>query len=467
LPSVGNNAIEDFVLFPEEDAFPWTQADLSIPDFDETLDLSHFNVDISGFNNHFNMIDTSYDFIHQTGVESNRTSGPNDSDSFGSFQPISGIEPDHATALHDLDQYSPYQWASAQGCDAVSHSRPHHAISSYDPGQVDSNWFDHDLLSNDSPGVCSFSESESQSVRSSEQLGRASSPNIEVDDSQLIKLYPRPSQASLCTAETDNSQLLRSSEQLSPVMPPSSEVDWTTLESSSLVAGEEPSPLMKRKERCHIRSGAAEHPLTGQEPLQEPSATLSYRGSSVFQDEANGFGTAAITTIGTQQRYQIVTKPTIERLSRLVDAEVIGAANLLSVPAFANAFAREEALALAQALDSPSVNLSRILSTPVRLLQTPVPNPLQAISGIEASPHNLIDQDHALALSAQNVESSGSESLSRDSELAARGAILRTILDLATWSYGSKRTTFVLENVISFLLMVASMILLTVWTPPQ
>ena len=211
LPSFGNNAIDDFVLFPEDNA-SWNPADMSLPEFDENLDLSQFNFDVSGLNDCPSITNTanqSFDF------------------SFFDQQPATSFQLDHSLGHNPYvaDQYGLDQWASAQGGDlSVSHTRPHHSISSQDSGQLDSSWFDSGLQSTESPG--------SQTTPSSLGMSEFAEnfwPNGAVSHRQIA--------------------------QSSSVSRPSAEADWSTLESGILPSpdGDFPSASMNRRDRRNMR----------------------------------------------------------------------------------------------------------------------------------------------------------------------------------------------------------------------
>lgn len=66
MPSFGNIAIDDFVLFPEDGASLWDTADMSFPEYEEDLDLSQFDFDFSSLNEPLQMPNTSnyFDWSH-------------------------------------------------------------------------------------------------------------------------------------------------------------------------------------------------------------------------------------------------------------------------------------------------------------------------------------------------------------------------------------------------------------------
>jgi hypothetical protein len=123
------NAIDDFVLFPEDTA-SWNPADMTIS---EDADLSNFDFDINGIDlDEFTPMnaDQSYDFSR--------------------LDPTPSFDFDNSFTYSPSmqDQYGLDQWASPVDYSMpVSHSRPHHASLSQDPRQLDSN-----PLIADSPG---------------------------------------------------------------------------------------------------------------------------------------------------------------------------------------------------------------------------------------------------------------------------------------------------------------------------
>ena len=130
--SFDDNPIDDFVLFPDEASSSWNPADWSLPDFDENLDLSHFNFDINGLND---MSSPSFDFFDQ---------------------PATGFQRDHsepaASLGHPRDpcdlftyQHGRGEWASSQDVNlSVTHPR---ALPTCPPesGQTDTSFFDTDF----------------------------------------------------------------------------------------------------------------------------------------------------------------------------------------------------------------------------------------------------------------------------------------------------------------------------------
>lgn len=210
LPSFGTSAMDDFVLFPEDNT-SWNPADLSIPEFDENLDLSQFNFDISGLDNFSPMPNTAnqpFDF------------------SYIDQQPFVP------------DQYGLDSWASAQGGDLpVSHTRPHNSLSSNDSGQLDSS-FDSGFLSTESPGSLNTPQSSGSFAEDFWPDGSVAHPQIA---------------------------------QLSSVSLPSAEVDWSSgLESyitATSPAGDLPaSSWMNRRGRRHVervRSAAIQAMVDG------------------------------------------------------------------------------------------------------------------------------------------------------------------------------------------------------------
>jgi hypothetical protein len=258
LPFFGTNTIDDFVLFPEDNASSWNPADMSFPEYDENLDLSQFNFDVSGLNDFpssTNPIDQSFkvwgDDHHQYFLEVEDESNSNRSDSlrdhehheFGTallqsfkltegfdIQPPEGLLYESDSSAPEIqspslvryppgfdrslnhnpfidDQYGLDSWASAQGGDLlVSHTRPRHSISSQDSGQLDSSFFDGSLQSTESPVPLATPSSQGTSSFAEDFWpgGSVSQPQI-----------PQSSSVSL----------------------PSAEVDWSVLESGVL-----PSP---------------------------------------------------------------------------------------------------------------------------------------------------------------------------------------------------------------------------------
>jgi hypothetical protein len=117
LPSYGTNAIDDFVLFPE-DTPSWNPTDMSFPEFDnQGCDLGNFNFDN-------NDIDLN-DFPTMTADQ------PFNFTSFDQPGFPSGYTPFSA------DQYGLDQWAEPQGFSQVSHTRPHTPTSAQDSRQLD------------------------------------------------------------------------------------------------------------------------------------------------------------------------------------------------------------------------------------------------------------------------------------------------------------------------------------------
>lgn len=126
LPSLNTNAMDDFVLFPEDTA-SWNPADMALPDFDtQVSDLVPFNFDMG-----------ELDF-------NNLSAGGDQSFDFSSFEPSPNIQ---QPIYHPLltDQFGLDQWAGAWADDLVSHSRPHHPAlaSTQDSGQggLESTWY--------------------------------------------------------------------------------------------------------------------------------------------------------------------------------------------------------------------------------------------------------------------------------------------------------------------------------------
>jgi hypothetical protein len=205
LPSFGENAIDDFVLFPEDNAgASWNPADMgALPEFDENLDLSQFNFDVSGFND-FNYtaypppsLDPSLDFFDH---------------------PATGFQRDGSSAPNVSDQYGLDQWASAQGGEL---------LISQDSGQLGSSWFG--------------------SIQSTESPRSQTTPSSEGMSSFAESFRPNGS----------------SHPQISPsssVSLPSAEVDWSLLESSLLASpgGDASSSSMNRRERRNIASSRSE-----------------------------------------------------------------------------------------------------------------------------------------------------------------------------------------------------------------
>ena len=130
-----SNAMDDFVLFPEETA--WNPSDIFVP---EEADLSNFNFDINDIDlNDFPPInvDQSYDF--------------------SSFNPTSSFDFDTTSTYSPAtqDQYGLDQWASPIGFSMpVSPSKLRHASLSQDPVLLDPN-----PLISDSPGSTQSSSS--------------------------------------------------------------------------------------------------------------------------------------------------------------------------------------------------------------------------------------------------------------------------------------------------------------------
>ena len=229
---------------------------MSFPEFDENLDLSEFNFDISGLNDLSpvsNTANQSFDFSFDQ-------------------QPPTGFRLDRSLGHNPYaaDQYGLDQWASAQGDDLpVSHTRPHHSISSQDSGQLDSSWFDSGFLSTESPGSQSTPQSQSTSL-----FAENFWPNSSV-------AHPQISQASSISL-------------------PSAEVDWSALESSlnaiSPSRGLSTSSSMNRRERRNLprveraRNASIQElvdsiPSTGGsrkivDPFEQQHTTLGSFGSS-------------------------------------------------------------------------------------------------------------------------------------------------------------------------------------------
>lgn len=207
LPSFGANTIDDFVLFPEDNVSSWNSADMSFPEYDENLDLSQFNFDISGLNDFppmINTVDQSFDF------------------SFNE-PPAAGF--DHSSDHNPFvnDQYGLDNWASAQGGDlSVSHTRPHHSISSQDSGQLDSSFFDSGIQSTEPPGLLT-------------------TPSSQGTSSFADNFWPASSVTPPQIAQSSSVSL------------PSAEVDWSILDSGVLPSPEgELSLPMNRRERRNI-----------------------------------------------------------------------------------------------------------------------------------------------------------------------------------------------------------------------
>lgn len=127
LPSVGTNAIDDFVLFPEDSA-SWSPADMSIPGFDQGTELSQFNFDMNDLDllNDFSTVNTDQYL------------------DFSTYDQPSGVQTNYNPIV--TDQYGLDQWASSYGGEnPISHTRPHPSASSQDSGQLISSWYSDSL----------------------------------------------------------------------------------------------------------------------------------------------------------------------------------------------------------------------------------------------------------------------------------------------------------------------------------
>lgn len=120
LPSFGTNAIDDFVLFPED---AWNPADISLSGLDQGCDLSQFNFD-----------------INDMGLNDYATTSAGQSFDFSFDQPMDFEQSNYDPVM--MDQYGLDQWASPIGDQQVPHTRPHHSLSSQDSGQLDSSFFE-------------------------------------------------------------------------------------------------------------------------------------------------------------------------------------------------------------------------------------------------------------------------------------------------------------------------------------
>jgi len=98
-------AIDDFVLFPDEDLSAWNPADTSIPGFETQADLRHFNFDLNGFSDMSNY----YPFDHALDFQGHDQSF-DQSFNHNYFSPQLGSD----------------QWAVGAGGSPVAHNRPHH-----------------------------------------------------------------------------------------------------------------------------------------------------------------------------------------------------------------------------------------------------------------------------------------------------------------------------------------------------
>jgi hypothetical protein len=205
LPSFGNNAVDDFVLFPEDNGSSWNPADMSLPEFDGNLDLSQFNFDISGLND-FSSTNASFDFFDQPST---------------SFQPDRSLDYERSAQNPIIaDQYGLDQWASATGGDSIFHTRPHPS-SSQNSGQLDSSFFDGGFDSTESPT--------SQNTPSS----------------QCVSSFAEDFWANVSVPQGIQS---------SSVSLPSAEVDWSLLERGVIPSpdGELPLSSMNRRERRNL-----------------------------------------------------------------------------------------------------------------------------------------------------------------------------------------------------------------------
>jgi hypothetical protein len=135
MSSFGSNAIDDFVLFPE-DTPSWNPADLALPEFDSqdyglidaNFDIN--DIDLNGFSTMNMGADQSLDV---------------------SFEQPWGFQLDRQFSYTPFvpDQYGLDPWAEPQGYMPLSHSRPHAAQGS---GQLDSSWHSSGLPGVNSPG---------------------------------------------------------------------------------------------------------------------------------------------------------------------------------------------------------------------------------------------------------------------------------------------------------------------------
>lgn len=124
ISSFGSNAIDDFVLFPE-DTPSWNPADLALPEFesqdygliDANFDIN--DIDLNGFSTVNMDADQSLDV---------------------SFEQPWGFQLDRQFSYTPFvpDQYGLDPWVEPQGYMPISHSRPHAAVSAQ--GQLDSSW---------------------------------------------------------------------------------------------------------------------------------------------------------------------------------------------------------------------------------------------------------------------------------------------------------------------------------------
>ncbi|KAG0650301.1 hypothetical protein D0Z07_2956 [Hyphodiscus hymeniophilus] len=459
VPSFGNDSIDDFVLFPEDNAASWNPADLSMPEFDENLDLSLFNFDISGLND-FN---PTFDFFDQPDFHD---------------QPVTSFQTDRSAApgsmsYHDpfvVDQYGLDHWASAQGGDTVSHTRPHESFSSQDSGQLDSSFFD--------GGLHSSTESPTSQTTPSSQVS-----------SFAESFYSNGTVAYQRNAHSASISL------------PSAEVDWNLLEhgilapagADSLSAGSE--SLNRRERRTVARLERARNlaikqlldsmpsntESISQQTTQSPSASLLTaeadwslleRGIMALSDvECLSAGSDALSRL---------ERRNIPRLERARSAAIT---EISPVAEYANALAREDAVSStpfggdAQNVSTAVVAASRQahLQDFAGVLQTRAGNSLIVNPQLEASPHILADQSYQLttqrtsstpALSVRSFRKSGSVS-PQHSGSSSSGSISGTALDnAASHASGITRPAIALDIITCCILVLASLVLMNVRYSP-
>jgi hypothetical protein len=218
LPSYGTNAIDDFVLFPE-DTPSWNPTDMSFPEFDnQGCDLGNFNFDN-------NDIDLN-DFPTMTADR------PFDFTSFDQPGFPSGYTPFSA------DQYGLDQWAEPQGFSQVSHTPPHPPTSAQDSRQLDTMIYG---------GVPGLNSSTSPQVSGAGFVDN-SWPNFQSSNMQLSGSSGSPSGFTTNTSPTSSSPL--------------SSLDWSMLDSSanqSPVDSSSPGiSLTNRKDRRSLKRRQSE-----------------------------------------------------------------------------------------------------------------------------------------------------------------------------------------------------------------
>lgn len=153
VPSFGTNAIDDFVLFPEDTAF-WNPTDISFAEFDsQGTDLSYFDFDmtemeVNDFSTSASSFDRSFDFSAYEQPPALQQPG---------HKPLTLQKPGHVPLMTDGQDGLEQITSSLGGQQSISHSRPHPSASSQDSGLLDIDCFSSGLQSNDvliPSGIC-------------------------------------------------------------------------------------------------------------------------------------------------------------------------------------------------------------------------------------------------------------------------------------------------------------------------